>query len=617
KRLSKRIAGDLDSIVLRAMQKAPRDRYSTAAQFADDIRNHLAHRPVLARPATATYRLLKYTRRNRGAVAAAALILAALTGGIVVSMHSAQIATRHFQSVRRLARVFVFDVHDAVRDLPGSTPARQIIVRTGIEYLDNLAKDSGGDPDLEAEVAVAYQRIGEIQHANLGNSRAALESYQKTIRLLDSIARKRPSDTRTQRARITALANIGELYANSRSPKEALASYGEALRVASAIAPQESDEAIQKQRATILLRRAHLERFMEDISGSLNDAAQALGILRDLVARHPEDHRLQDDLAGAYSTVGMAQARLDRLDAALESYRKAVAPMEMVTRAEPTNASFQRELMLVYSHVGDVLGNPQMPNLGNAAGAEEAYRKMLGVAETSWNADRTDQRAIGDYGLATMRVAMVTPASRLPVRITLFRKALGLLNQVAAVNPKNAFNGLNIAYVQMEIGNALQASGDPAGAEQKFREAAATSEAVLALGANSSSVQTTLLMSSRKLGQALAQRGEREQALAWGQKALSVAGTPAAGASLGLRAAIPRAYAALGAIHAELASSSRIEAKQRRQDMQDAIQWFEKARDHWRSMSAEPGFHVIFRKHMEETITSLTALQRRMEAQTP
>ncbi|MBC7926499.1 MAG: serine/threonine protein kinase, partial [Bryobacteraceae bacterium] len=209
KRTCRRLSGDLDSIVLRAMQKAQRDRYATTAQFADDIRNHLAHRPVLAHPTTTVYRVLKYTRRNRVPVAAAALVVIALTTGVVLSRNSAQTATRHFQSLRKLARVFVFDVHDAVRDLPGSTPARQIIVRTGLEYLDNLSKDSGGDPDLESEVAAAYQKIGEIQHANLGNERAALESFQKTIRLLDSIARKRPSDTRTYRARINVLADIG------------------------------------------------------------------------------------------------------------------------------------------------------------------------------------------------------------------------------------------------------------------------------------------------------------------------------------------------------------------------------------------------------------------------
>ncbi len=81
-RLARRLDGDLDNIALMALRKEPERRYSTVAALAQDLRRHLAGRPVSARPDTLTYRLGKFVRRNRAGVgfaAAALIVVAALT----------------------------------------------------------------------------------------------------------------------------------------------------------------------------------------------------------------------------------------------------------------------------------------------------------------------------------------------------------------------------------------------------------------------------------------------------------------------------------------------------------------------------------------------------------
>jgi hypothetical protein len=74
---------------------------------------------------------MKYVRRHRGAVAAAAAIVLVLAGGLAASAYQARLAQARLQQVRSLADALVFDVHDAVRDLPGATQARALIVKTG------------------------------------------------------------------------------------------------------------------------------------------------------------------------------------------------------------------------------------------------------------------------------------------------------------------------------------------------------------------------------------------------------------------------------------------------------------------------------------------------------
>jgi serine/threonine-protein kinase len=86
------LRGDLDTIVLKALRKAPADRYGTANAFAEDIERYLEGRPVSARPHNAWYRARKFVGRNRVAASAAALVCLAVVGGAGIAIWQAGIA---------------------------------------------------------------------------------------------------------------------------------------------------------------------------------------------------------------------------------------------------------------------------------------------------------------------------------------------------------------------------------------------------------------------------------------------------------------------------------------------------------------------------------------------
>ncbi|HTT11397.1 MAG TPA: serine/threonine-protein kinase [Burkholderiaceae bacterium] len=83
RQLARKLRGDLDNIIARALRKPPGERYPTAAAFADDLRRYLDHQPVRARADTLAYRLRKFVRRNRFAVGAASAVLVALAAGVI------------------------------------------------------------------------------------------------------------------------------------------------------------------------------------------------------------------------------------------------------------------------------------------------------------------------------------------------------------------------------------------------------------------------------------------------------------------------------------------------------------------------------------------------------
>jgi serine/threonine-protein kinase len=86
------LRGDLDAIVLKALKKAPDDRYRTMDALADDLSRYLEGRPVLAQPDSNWYRLRKFVRRNRFAVGAVGAIFLAVLIGAAVAIWQAQVA---------------------------------------------------------------------------------------------------------------------------------------------------------------------------------------------------------------------------------------------------------------------------------------------------------------------------------------------------------------------------------------------------------------------------------------------------------------------------------------------------------------------------------------------
>jgi len=125
----KQLTGDLDNIVLMALRKGPDRRYQSVEQFSEDIRRHLEGLPVAARKDTVGYRAGKFARRNKLGITAAALIVLSLMGGMAASLYQARRAERRFQQVRNLANTFLFDIHDDIKKLPGSTAARARVVK--------------------------------------------------------------------------------------------------------------------------------------------------------------------------------------------------------------------------------------------------------------------------------------------------------------------------------------------------------------------------------------------------------------------------------------------------------------------------------------------------------
>ena len=169
-RLRRQLEGDLDVIVMTALRKEPARRYRSAEQLGEDLRRYLDRLPVLARPDTVGYRCSKFVRRHRAASVGGALLVASIVAGVGLTAWQAQKAQkeraraeRRYAQVRELQRALLFDVDDALRDVPGAGPARRLNAERARLWLDKLRRDAPGDPALARELAAADARVEQIE----------------------------------------------------------------------------------------------------------------------------------------------------------------------------------------------------------------------------------------------------------------------------------------------------------------------------------------------------------------------------------------------------------------------------------------------------------------------
>ena len=178
-RLQRRLRGDLDVMLERALRKEPSERYASAQSFVDDIRRHLKGEPIAAQPASVRYRAGKFVRRHRVAVLAGAAVLAAVVGGAGVALWQAGVARRERDLARLEATkaervtnfvIGVFQSADPNEALGTTLTAREILER-GTRMIEG---ELSAEPVVQATVRRAIGRI-YLQLSDFKQAHALIE----------------------------------------------------------------------------------------------------------------------------------------------------------------------------------------------------------------------------------------------------------------------------------------------------------------------------------------------------------------------------------------------------------------------------------------------------------
>jgi len=212
-KLSRQLRGDLDAIVLKALQKDPHQRYASADAFAQDLRRYLAGEPVIAQPESRWYRTKKFLSRRRWAVASIASVVLALIIGLGVALWQAHIARRETRTATAMEEFLegIFRANSSFQEDPAKarqTTARELL-DIGAHKIDGELKDA---PEAKLRV---MNTLGSM-YFDLGLDDQSVEMQRKRL----ALARARGKDS-LETAYV--LIDLGTALHESRSVNEAQA----------------------------------------------------------------------------------------------------------------------------------------------------------------------------------------------------------------------------------------------------------------------------------------------------------------------------------------------------------------------------------------------------------
>ncbi len=188
RQLTRALRGELDWIVMKALEKDRNRRYESPTSLAADLERYLTDEPVAAGPPTVLYRLSKFARRRRGALVAIFLVAVSLIAGIAASLwqaFEANSARKIAESNFNLARQAVDDMYVQIAekwlaDEPQMEPLQREFLLKAVAFFERYVEQEGNSPSAQIEVARALRRSGEV-HFRLGDLPRAESAYQAAI----------------------------------------------------------------------------------------------------------------------------------------------------------------------------------------------------------------------------------------------------------------------------------------------------------------------------------------------------------------------------------------------------------------------------------------------------
>jgi serine/threonine protein kinase len=363
-KLARLVRGELDWIVLKALEKDRGRRYETANNLATDIERYLADEPVAAGPPSRPYRLRKFVRRNRRVLSVLSGFVALLVASVVIlavalvkiyEERQQKEAALEAESQRRQATRKALDslsskvIEDWFMRQVVLTPEQNQLLVEALNYYEDFAADTGQSEESRAGVASAYRRVGRIRQLRYQFDEA-LAAWERSRDLWAALATKFPASVVYQRELAGSYFNLTLIY-------------NELLRHADADTACRQALAIRERLAADWAADAH---HQDDLADSIHQLGQlllgpeipqetesllrrALSIRQQLIADMPTSADYRRKVGQTCRSLAIILAYSHRFDEAAALSAKALA-LQNELIAEFPNNPHDRQL-LARSHV--------------------------------------------------------------------------------------------------------------------------------------------------------------------------------------------------------------------------------------------------------------------------
>jgi eukaryotic-like serine/threonine-protein kinase len=369
KRLVGQVKGELDWIVMKAIDKDRARRYETASALAADVQRYLADEPVLAAAPSAGYRLRKFARRHRtGLVVSAAFLTGLVVAVVALSValvavsrerRDKEAALQTEAKRRQLARAALDAMMSKVVERwlarqPALGDDYRAFLERLLQYCEEFASDSGRDEESRADVARAYDWVGQVRSL-LGQGGEAEAAFARSRDLYAALTAEFPDATAYKVGLGWAylrLATIARQAGRNQAARPILEVSVAGLRE---LAAASSDPLVRDRLARSLIELGIVLKNLDQTGPAVAAYREAIVIASGLAEEFPADpdHRCQ--LGWAHGNLGIVLERLDRREEARAAYARAVEVLERVVAESPGDAYSRNFLAMQGDHFAALL----------------------------------------------------------------------------------------------------------------------------------------------------------------------------------------------------------------------------------------------------------------------
>jgi tetratricopeptide (TPR) repeat protein len=480
--LIREVAGELDWIVLKALEKDRNRRYGTAVELARDLERFLNEEPVEACPPSKTYRLKKLIRKHRGkfltGAAGVGLLVAAVVGTSWGWLRSESFRRNAEDSLRikaeaeaSLLRNVRESTDDVVENLIGSRPVlgpqERAYLERSLARWQVFAARQGDDRLNRMYRAEGHRNLGFLWY-RLGRHDEAFAAYQTARELIAPLSAAEP-DNRDHRWNLSIiLLNLGSLQYERGAFAAALRSFDESRRLTQHLLQSDpGDQDAQRNLAAAHNNLGRLLRDLGDAEPALREFQQAREIQLELVRRHPSAPEYREDLSFSRLNLAELQLRLGAANVAKQELDAAHALHSQLAQEFPESAGYRaaaaRSLHLTAQWMSD---------RGDAAAAREmltevcdARRRLVSEWPAVLDYRRELAQGLNDLAVASLEIGETDRAQRL------LEESRELLTALVRESPHTHLARTELATCYNNLGGSLMRLDNLDAARAAFEQA--------------------------------------------------------------------------------------------------------------------------------------------------
>ena len=396
--------------------------------------------------------------------------------------------------------------------------AAEVAAIAALKIAEKFAKKYPEDPNLQRELCVSYERLGDIAEAR-NNYYAAEGYYAKALEIGKRLAKKYPDDPKMQRDLSISYNNLGDIAKARNDYNAAEGYYTKALEISEKLAEKyPEDPQMQRDLSVSYNKLGGIAETRNDYKAVEGYYAKDLEISERLAEKYPEDPQMQRDLSFSYNNLGdIAKARND-YKAAKRYYAKALAIREKLAEKYPEDPQMQRDLSFSYNKLGGIA-----ETRNDYKAAEGYYSKALEIGERFAEKYPDDPGMQRDLSVSYNNLGDIAKARNdYNAAEGYYSKALEIGEKLAEKYPDDSQMQRDLSVSYGRLGGIAEALNDYKAAEGYYAKALAIREKLAEKYPDDPQMQRDLSFSYNNLGNIAERRNDYKAAEGYYAKALEI-----------------------------------------------------------------------------------------------